>query len=132
MCPSGCPLFSPLLCALLVPVMSYRIRLDCDPAMYDLRGHHWPPKYAHGCGIPATSQHTENVTRDVFDVCTNHTRVQPTLFTIILWVFGLREMLIKRGASGRVSREALMLAELTLGAFMLRKLRRAATERMVG
>jgi hypothetical protein len=60
-------------------------------------------------------------TADIFDACTHHTKVQPALFANIVWVLGLRAMLMKRGiSSSGFFREA-----------MLRRLRRAATVRMV-
>lgn len=61
-------------------------------------------------------------TADIFDACTHHTKVQPALFANMVWVLGLRAMLMKCGiSSSGFFREALML----------RRLRRAATERMV-
>jgi hypothetical protein len=100
--------------------VDYRL-LDSDLAMHDLRGHHWPPQHTNSCTVPKTSQHTGNMTIDILNSCTYHTKVQPTLLADIARVFGLRGVLRNLGTYSGFSKAALML----------RRLRRADTERMV-
>jgi hypothetical protein len=101
-------------------------RIDHDSsnsnlAINDLGSDHWPPQHAYSCTVPKTSQPLETITTDILKVCTYHTKVQPSLLANIALVFGLRGVLRNLGTYSGFSKAALML----------RKLRRADTERIV-